>query len=285
MALYSDILLTVDFDRTLTAPDSTIPERNMEAIRYFMENGGTFTVNTGRSIPMSLRNILHIVPHNAPLLLYNGSADYDENTDQLTRFAPIDLDPMAVLPELQARFPHLNVEVQAIDAHYLMQKDAGWEDYCDNNGCPWKYAEPDQIPGPFIKFSLYGQFRENTVASMYDATEEELRLFEEGIRYIEDTYGQKVEIFRACARIADMHAKGCSKLNAARALQKTLGKKILVCVGDAENDLTMLEGADYAFCPADGVVADRFENVCPCADGAVADVIYEKIPRILKNKP
>lgn len=283
--MYSDILLTVDFDRTLTAPDSTIPERNMEAIRYFMENGGTFTVNTGRSIPMSLRNILHIVPHNAPLLLYNGSADYDENTDQLTRFAPIDLDPMAVLPELQARFPHLNVEVQAIDAHYLMQKDAGWEDYCDNNGCPWKYAEPDQIPGPFIKFSLYGQFRENTVASMYDATEEELRLFEEGIRYIEDTYGHKVEIFRACARIADMHAKGCSKLNAARALQKTLGKKILVCVGDAENDLTMLEGADYAFCPADGVVADRFENVCPCVDGAVADVIYEKIPRILKNKP
>ncbi len=285
MALYSDVLLTVDFDRTLTAPDSTIPERNMEAIRYFMDNGGTFTVNTGRSIPMSLRNILGIVPHNAPLLLYNGSADYDENADRLTRFAPIDLDPMTVLPELQARFPHLNVEVQALDAHYLMQKDKGWEDYCDNNGCPWKYAAPDQIPGPFIKFSLYGQFRENTVASMYDATEEELRLFEEGIQYIRETCGDKVEIFRACARIADMHAKGCSKLNAARHLQRELGKKILVCVGDAENDLTMLEGADYAFCPADGVVADRFENVCRCADGAIADVIYEKIPAILKNKP
>ena len=33
--------------------------------------------------------------------------------------------------------------------------------------------------------------------------------------------------------------------------------------------------------PADGVVADRFENVCNCADGSVADVIYEKIPGIL----
>ena len=181
--------------------------------------------------------------------------------------------------------PHLNVEVQAIDAHYLMQKDPRWEDYCDNNGCPWKYAEPDQIPGPFIKFSLYGQFHKNTVASMYDATEEELRLFEEGIAYIREKYGHTVEIFRACARIADMHAKGCSKLNSARQLQQALGKKILVCVGDAENDLTMLEGADYAFCPADGVVADRFENVCRCADGAVADVIYEKIPGILKNRP
>ena len=30
MALFSDFLLTVDFDRTLTAPDSSIPERNIE---------------------------------------------------------------------------------------------------------------------------------------------------------------------------------------------------------------------------------------------------------------
>ena len=52
MGIYSDILLTVDFDRTLTAPDSSIPERNIEAIRYFIDNGGVFTVNTGRSVPM-----------------------------------------------------------------------------------------------------------------------------------------------------------------------------------------------------------------------------------------
>ena len=35
MGIFSDVLLTVDYDRTLTAPDSTIPERNIEAIRYF----------------------------------------------------------------------------------------------------------------------------------------------------------------------------------------------------------------------------------------------------------
>ena len=75
-----------------------------------------------------------------------------------------------------------------------------------------------------------------------------------------------------------------SKLTSARQLQAELGKKILICVGDAENDLTMLEGADYAFCPSDGSVADRFPNVCPCAEGAVADVIYNKIPEILENR-
>ena len=285
MGIFSDVLLTVDFDRTLTATDSTVPQRNLDAIAYFMENGGVFTVNTGRGIPMSLHNILGIIPHNAPLLLYNGSADYDEENQQFTHVSPLALDPMIVLPELQARFPELGVEVQAVDAHYLMHKDAGWEDYCDNNFCPWKYAAPNQIPGPFVKFSIYGQFRENTVASMYQGSPEELQMMDDAVAYIEKTYGDKVDVFRPCARIVDVHAKGCSKLNAARHLQKRLNRRILVCVGDAENDLTMLEGADFAFCPSDGVVADRFPNVCPCGEGAVADVIYKKIPEILGLQP
>ena len=59
----------------------------------------------------------------------------------------------------------------------------------------------------------------------------------------------------------------------------------VIAFGDAENDIPMLDGADYAFCPADGVVADRFPNVCKCDDGAIADVIYKKIPEILEFQP
>ena len=55
-----------------------------------------------------------------------------------------------------------------------------------------------------------------------------------------------------------------------------------MCVGDAENDLPMLEGADYAFCPSDGTIAHLFPNVCPCGEGAVADVIYNELPKLLK---
>ena len=108
---------------------------------------------------------------------------------------------------------------------------------------------------------------------------------DDAIAYVEQTYGDKIDIFRACARIVDIHAKGVSKLNSARLLQQELGKKILVCVGDAENDIPMLDGADYGFCPADAMIADSYENVCPCGEGAVADVIYEKIPEILKKRP
>ena len=43
-----------------------------------------------------------------------------------------------------------------------------------------------------------------------------------------------------------IHAKGVSKKRAARQLQQQLGRKILICVGDGENDVPMLEDADYA---------------------------------------
>ena len=280
--MFSDVLLTVDYDRTLTGPDSTIPERNIEAIRYFMENGGSFTVNTGRSLPMAAKNILGKVPVNAPLLLYNGSADYDTATGRFTRVAPLPLSRDILMTQMQQRFPRLNFEEQSFVAHHLARKDTGWEGYCENNHCAWSYDTPD---APFVKAAFYGEFRENTVASMYEATEEELADFDEAITWLEKTYGDKLELFRACARIVDIHAKGVSKGMAALELKKKLGKKLLVCVGDADNDLAMMDAADFAFCPADGVIADRYPTVCKCADGAIADVIYEKIPEILANLP
>ncbi len=284
MADYSNILLTVDFDRTLTAPDTTIPERNLEAIRYFMEHGGAFTLNTGRSVPMA-SSVLDRIPVNAPFLLYNGSAAYDQEAGELCQCRTIDLDPEAVIADLLERFPDLTLEVQGTDAHYLFRKNPAWEAFNDHNGCPWAYADENHVPRPFLKFALYGQFRDKTVASMYEATPEERARIDEAVAYVEKTYGHKVDVFRPCARIVDFHAKGVSKIKAARDLQQALGRAILVCVGDAENDIPMLEGADFAYCPADGTVADRFETVCKCANGAVADVIYEKIPEIPAVRP
>ena len=70
MRCYFPMCFDVDFDRTLTAQNSTILSGNLEAIAYFMENGGAFTVNTGRSIP-TFRQYLYTLPHSAPFLLYN----------------------------------------------------------------------------------------------------------------------------------------------------------------------------------------------------------------------
>lgn len=273
--MYSDILLTVDFDRTLTAPDSSIPERNLEAIRYFTANGGTFTVNTGRSVPM-YRQYLDVIPVNAPLLLYNGSAAYDREEKRLSFCHEIDLDLWETVDRLQRAFPDLTVELQGVDAHYRFIEHPAWDAFCDANRCSRGFAAPGQGVGPFLKLALYGEIREGAVSHMFDGTAEELKRMDEAEEALRQMLGDKAAVFRAAGRIIDVHAAGVSKCRAARELQQRLGKKILVCVGDAENDVPMLRGADFAYAPADGVVADRFENVCKCAEGAVADVIYKK---------
>lgn len=282
MALFSDILLTVDHDRTLTDPNSKIPARNLEAIQYFTENGGSFTLNTGRSTT-TMKDLFHIVPANAPFLLYNGTATWEKGV--LTPLKTIDAPMWEVLDAVQDAFPEMNWEIQGVDNHYLLDPREEFITLYEKMHWGWAPAVHGADYGPFIKFAAYGPFRKTAYSDMFDCTAEDEARFQEMMQFINDRWGDKMEMFRAAPRILDVQPKGVSKGIAARTLQAKLGKKILVCVGDAHNDLTMLDAADYAFCPADGVVADQYENVCKCADGAVADVIYEKIPEILRNLP
>lgn len=280
--MYTGVLLTVDFDRTLTAPDSTIPQNNLDAIEYFMANGGIFTVNTGRSTS-TFRQYLDVIPVNAPILLYNGSAAWENG--RLTHLVPIGLDVWQTMDTVHKLFPDMNLEIQGQSSHYLIDPQPEMVALCEQLGWPHDEAVWGQDVGPFLKFALWGKPEEPRVASVFSATEAQLQRFDEAESILRTLFGDKVEIFRPAPRIIDVHAKGVSKLNAARRLQKETGARILVCVGDAENDIPMLDGADFAFCPADGVVANRYETVCKCADGAISEVIYKKIPEILKNAP
>ena len=279
---FSKVLLTVDYDRTLTGPDSVVPQRNIDAINWFIRQGGSFTVNTGRGLN-TFGAHMKTIPANAPFLLYNGSLAYYNG--EFVYAHPIDLDMWEVLDLLAEEFPALNLEVQGLYNHYLVNQKQDYIAFYEAQGWSHAPATPQTDMGPFVKFALFGRPYENAISTMFDGDPEDLALFDRAEARIRQLWGDKVVTYRAAPRIIDIHAKGVSKLIAARDLQARLGKEILVCVGDAENDIAMLDGADYAFCPADGMVSDRYENVCNCADGAVADVIYEKIPEILRKHP
>lgn len=275
--MYSDILLCVDFDRTLTAMDGSIPERNLEAIHYFIENGGSFTVNTGRSY-VSFLPFLDIVPINAPLLLMNGSGSWEQGNFQ--DIVAIETDVWPIVERLEQAFPGVHLELQTLDRHYLIHPTADYARYYQQRGLDHVVADPQIHWGPFVKIGIYGdtEHREEgsdavTKAALFDQIEETLR------RELDES----LVVLRATPQIINVHARGASKLTAARNLQKKLGKKYLVCVGDEGNDVPMLQGADFAFCPSDGAVAADFPNVCPCSQGAVADVIYHEIPKILRG--
>ena len=272
MGIFRDVLITTDYDRTLTAPDSSIPQRNLEAIRYFIENGGAFTVNTGRTIP-SFQRMMDKVPVNAPFLLYNGSAAYDYASKEFLFAHEIKLNWVEVRQKILDRFPSLWFEFQGEKAHYLFRKNAMWEGFCENNHFAWSYAELGDDLGPFLKFCVYGKIADVTIAHFFHGTPEEVALMDEVERWLNEEYGEYCVVTRGADLYIDVQPIGVSKGRSAQKLKAMLGKKILVCAGDAENDISMLDDADYAFCPSDGILREKYPNVCACSEGAIADVI------------
>ena len=274
MQHFSDILLVSDFDRTLTAPDSTIPAANLEAIRRFTEAGGLFTVGTGRSVPM-YRPYREKIPTNAPLILYNGAAayDYDRETLSETVWMPTGRD---LLEYLTGTFPTLWVEVQAVDAHYLIGENPAREAFYRAQGVPFRTVSVDQAPVRYHKLALFGTFSESGVSQFFRGTPEEDAAFAASQNRIMEDWPM-LRADRAAMKIIDLQAREASKGSAARALANRLGRRTLVCVGDAMNDASMLREADFAFAPADCVpelkALNCCELVCPCGLGAVAGVI------------
>ena len=274
--MFSDILLCADYDRTLTDPMGGIPKRNLDAIRYFMDQGGAFTVNTGRSVAMCTP-IFREIPVNAPLVLYNGSAAYDMEKREFVLCQPIELDPEEVIRKTHERYPDFMVEVQGVKAHYtFFHPYAQWEQVCRNNGCPFEVIDPGQIPQPFLKFAIYGTVSEVSVDQFFRPIfPEEVKVLDETMQWLLDQWGDFIDVTRAAPRIVDVLPKGASKGRMGRRLATELGRRTLVCIGDAENDRSMLEAADLAFVPGDGQpeLVAQFSAVCPCGQGSVGDVI------------
>ena len=288
MTDFSDILLVADFDRTITAPDSSIPAANVEAIRRFMELGGRFTVGTGRSAPM-FRPHHNKVPINAPLILYNGAAAYDYEKEELSGavWMPTGRELLEYLTET---FPDLLLEIQGVDAHWLIGEDPLREAFYRAQGVVARTVTLDEAPTRYHKLALFGQFRSLDVGQFYSGTPEEIARFGESCgRIMRDWPGLTAD--RAAPRIIDLQANRGGKGPAARALAERLGRKTLVCVGDAMNDASMLLEADLAFAPADCVAELKDLGVCtlvrPCAEGSVAGVVeyLEALPQFRTAGP
>ena len=75
---YSGIALFADLDGTLLDDKRQLSDENLAAVRYFVENGGSFAVATGRMERSTLINFPELTV-NTPSIFYNGALVYDIN--------------------------------------------------------------------------------------------------------------------------------------------------------------------------------------------------------------
>lgn len=83
MGKFDDVLFFSDYDDTLYSHHLEVSAENKAAIRYFIQEGGRFSIATGRAhrtfTPQIAKEGLEF---NAPVVLSNGAAIYDYSQDR-----------------------------------------------------------------------------------------------------------------------------------------------------------------------------------------------------------
>ena len=82
MNKFKGFLLCTDCDGTLTDTEGNLSDKNARAIRYFQDEGGLFTLATGR-FPEHVNKFEGQFDINAPIVSLNGTILYDVHKDKI----------------------------------------------------------------------------------------------------------------------------------------------------------------------------------------------------------
>ena len=274
MGIFSDYLLVSDFDLTITDQEDRVPPANLQAVADFVAQGGAFTVATGRSVPMALSR-LRDFPLTAPLITFNGAVCSEPTTGECLWSEPLPADYVDLFRPYQSQDGPYCLELQALEGHYVFHHDDHREQYLLRHQVPVLRAPWDQVPGPVYKLSLYTPGK-RLFATAYGS--ETALYFERLAREFRTLGGGRYDAINSRPGIVEVQSAACSKGKSARRLASLLGRRVLVCVGDSMNDLSMLEEADLGFCTGDcdpSLPRPGLRQTVPCGEGALAGVIEQ----------
>lgn len=277
---FSDLLLAVDFDRTMTSQTGEIPKANLDAVEAFIAQGGAFTIATGRSKPM-FEIPATWLRVNAPVIIANGAALWDVGTGETAVLEPFLPGALEAAWTLHERFPALRMEYEGLHGHDCFGNDKLRDDYLRRYGLTPRFPERGDLLPDVLSVTYYAPFRRPGHLPFAALDPDEERPFDELEAAVRREFSEFFEPLRSMPRMIELIPKGCGKGKTARALASRLGRARLYCAGDAPNDLDLLEAAGRAFVPADGspaLLERGFERVCPCGDGSIA-AIFETIVR------
>ncbi len=158
MGKFDGLLLASDFDDTLYGLDLRIPERNLEALRYFIGEGGRFSISTGRA-HRTFAPFAHLVPMNAPAVLSNGAAIYDFQADKMLEQTCLPDSAPSDLAEVMERFPSLSLEVYYGEDIYVCNPNEITFAHLKKVNCDYTRCPIPDMPTPWVK-GIFHQERE-----------------------------------------------------------------------------------------------------------------------------
>lgn len=257
--LFEGVLLASDYDGTLVPDSRPVTDGVKEALRFFRENGGLFTVCTGRCYLGFHAYSPELI--NAPVLLANGGMAYDYSAGRIVVDSGIGDEGIEPLRAVAAAFPDVSIEMYPFERAYAVHLTEKTQRHFTSQSIPFKAVDdPAEAPRPWAKVMIGGA--PARIAQVQDF----LRGYPE-VRFL-PTDGGFLEVL---ARGVD---KGTALIRLADALGVRHGD--VYAVGDGYNDVEMLRAAAAAFVPANGdpyALACADEVVRSNEEDAVAHVV------------
>ena len=254
MGKFSGYLICSDYDGTFAAAGQPVTE-NLDALRYFVENGGRFTLATGRTVDFIREKGLEEFI-NAPACLCNGSVVYDYREDRLLKQWNL---PFTVKEFADCVKP----ATRQLLCIYVFA--TAWGSSCYEN-----IQQACRREGNEKALKLLCKFESEELADEFRAFAEKQALF------------RQCHISKSWPLGVEFNPMGGTKGHGLDFIRDYLGDiHTAIGVGNYENDIPLLTHGDIAAAPesSQSLVLDHADLVlCPCAEGAIRDLI-EKLEK------
>ena len=263
MPKFSNTVLITDLDGTLLPQSKILNEKDLNAIKYFRQNGGIFTIATGRIIQAS-EQFFDVLKPDAPVILNNGGLIYDIDKKETVYEHCIDKSAMEYTVALMEKFPEMGVEINFPDGIFVVRMTEWERRHLDMTHLPYTEKNLEEIPKSGWCKVLY---------SMGGGRVKELSDYAEAMGWDKTSFVISGDFLFECL------PKGCTKGSALKKLWELekWNTFTVVAAGDYNNDLEMLEFADIAIAPqnAQDIVKNSADYVtrATCEEGAIAEAI------------
>lgn len=219
---YEGCLICTDMDGTLLTTDKQLSRENALAIRHFQENGGLFTVATGRYKDF-VNDYAQLFVPNTHVISLNGCVISRFDTQQELRSTVMDKACFDEAEHIFSSCPDLTL--------LLVNTQKGFE-----------VIKPDRLE----RLNELEINEKNSVIKMTYMCLPGQELSRQTREFFEEFSRGRYNCERSWPGGMEYYSLDGGKENAVMWLKRHTGADKLVCVGDYENDIGMLKVADWS---------------------------------------
>lgn len=262
-----NIMLLSDMDGTLLNSKSQVSEKNKQAIRDFVEQGGKFGIATGRS-HLNSKRFTEELEINTPCIMYNGCGLFDFSSKEFLKIHELPKTKLKKFLNVCLQdYREVNIQIYSPSMCHIVSDEAFVNKKLVSIHQPCEFCKiEDIVEKPWIKVLLFGE-------------SEDLAAIEK--RIVEFDLESEIDTVYSSERFLELLPLGISKGSMLLDLKKIMKEPYRVyAVGDYSNDKEMLINADVGIAVANALdsVKEVSDHVTVTNDeDAIAEVIYNII--------